>query len=423
MSDRIKFEIKRVLISSYLANFLEFFDFTLFAFCAPFIARLYFPISSQKTSLLLVWAIFAISFIVRPIGAIFFGYIGDVYGRRVALISSIILMSVSTMFCGLVPTYSQWGILASIVLIVLRILQGLSVSAEYNGCSICIIENVTKYKGFLCSMASFSCGLGILTASLSVYLLTAGYSVDKLPQWRWRLPFVLGGLMMGIISYNLRRNMSAKRMQCHEKINPIKSLFKKEKTAFFASFFISSYNGVSAYVIYTYVVSYMQTHLSIPFDIALKFNAINTCLSIFSALIFGYISDFIGGKIIMFYAALCMAVFAIPMFILIDTGQPWSILLGFSFLSMCCGAFAGPMNAAIVEWFAEYNRYVGSSLSYNLGVACAGGSAPFIISCLLSVTNNHFVVPMYLMLFASLAMSALLVFERRTKFNFKPKAA
>ena len=127
-----------------------------------------------------------------------------------------------------------------------------------------------------------------------------------------------------------------------------------------------------------------------------------------SALIFGYISDKIGRKITMLFAASSMAILAIPMFVLIDKGETWSILLGLGCLSICNGAFGGPMNAAIVELFSKQNRYIGSSISYNFGVAFAGGSAPFIISYFLNITDNHLIVPIYLMSFAFLAIITLI---------------
>lgn len=408
--------LKRFIISSALGNYLEFFDFTLYGFCAPLIAHLYFPATDPATSILMVWGIFGISFAIRPIGALFWGYIGDHYGRRFALINSIVLMALTTMLCGLIPTYAYWGIWAPVTLLCLRMLQGFSVSAEYNGGSIYIIENSTKNKGLLCSIASFSCGLGIMTGSFVMMMLTAGYTADTLPQWHWRLPFIVGGLLIGITGYFLRRSMHINNTSNPEIVkikNPLIHLLKNEKMALFRCFCISGYNGVSAYVIYTYFASYLQTHLSINMHDALKFSTIGTCLSIISALTFGHLSDRFGRKNIMLSAALAMMVLVVPMFSLINTGHAFAIIIGLGCLSICSGAFGGPMNAAIVEMFATQNRYTGASLGYNLGVTLAGGTAPFIISLLLNKTGNPIVVPAYLILYASLTLFTLITYRQR----------
>lgn len=409
--------MKRFIISNALGNYLEFFDFTLYSFCAPLIAKLYFPTSDPTISILMVWGVFAVSFAIRPIGAVFWGYIGDHYGRRFALINSIVVMALATMLCGLVPTYTYWGILAPITLLSLRMIQGFSVSAEYNGGSIFIIENSTKNKGLLCSIASFSCGLGIMTASLIMMLLTAGYTADTLPELRWRIPFIVGGLLIGMTGYFLRRSMHTNNDSTSNlaKIkNPLAHLLKNDKTALFRCFCISGYNGVSAYVIYTYFASYLQTHLSINMHDALKFSTIGICISITSALIFGYLSDRLGRKNIMLSATIAMMLLVVPMVSLINTGQSSAIIFGLAGLSICSGAFGGPMNAAVVEMFSTQNRYTGASLGYNLGVTLAGGSAPFIISLLLNKIGNPLVVPIYLMIFASLAMCTLITYRQRS---------
>lgn len=401
--------LKRFIVSSALGNYLEFFDFTLYGFCAPLIAHLYFPGLDQKTSILYVWGIFAISFAIRPIGALFFGHIGDRYGRRFALTTSILLMAISTMFCGLIPTWESWGIWAPIALISLRLLQGFSVSAEYNGGSIYIIENTTRHRGFLCSITSFSCGLGILTGSLVIMLMTSGYTTETLPEWRWRLPFVAGGLLIGMTGYFLRKNMIwDTNSHPQQKVKmPLIHLLKNEKSALLRNFLISSHNGVSAYVIYTFFASYLQTYLSINIHEALKFSTIGSCISIFSALLFGHFSDLFGRKTILVLSSSAMVLLVIPMFLLINTGQAWAILIGYGVLSVCSGAFGGPMNAAVVEMFAMQNRYTGASLGYNLGVTLAGGTAPFIISYVLNISGYPLVVPVYLIIFALLAISAL----------------
>lgn len=407
-------QFKRFVISNALGNYLEFFDFTLYGFCAPLIAHLFFPVTNPNTSILLIWGIFAASFAIRPIGALFWGYIGDRNGRRFALINSIVLMATTTILFGLLPTYQTIGIAAPIALVGLRMLQGFSVSAEYNGGCIYIYENATRYTGLLCSIASFSCGLGILSGSFIMMILSKGYTADTFPQWHWRLPFVMGGLLIGVTGYYLRRNINHERPNSKDESigNPLAHLLKNEKLALIKCFCISGYNGVSAYVIYTYLASYLQTRLHLSMYDALKFSTIGICVSIISSLIFGYYSDKIDRRKIMFFAALSMLILLTPMFSLINTGQPFNILFGLTCLSICGGAFGGPLNAAIPALFSKANRYTGASLGYNLGITLAGGSAPFVVSLLLNKFDNPLVVPLYLILFAALAVAALFRFQR-----------
>jgi MFS family permease len=203
---------KKTFFAGIFGNTLEWYDFTAYAFFAPILAKLFFPLSNPFTSLLLTFGVFALSFLVRPVGALFFGYIGDHFGRRTALIISIIVMSLPTLFLGLLPNYATIGIAAPVLLTILRMTQGLAVSGELTSATSFLVEHAhEKRRGFAGSLAMWSAFIGITLSSIVVTSITMAITDQQLTTWGWRVPFVLGGLL-GFRTPSLNRR--GKPLQC-----------------------------------------------------------------------------------------------------------------------------------------------------------------------------------------------------------------
>src|SRR5260221_4652490 len=198
-----KWKSSKVIFSAMLGNSLEYYDFNLFIFLAPVISPLFFPTEDKIASVLIGLGTYAVGYFMRPLGAVAFGYIGDVYGRRRALTLSIILMAIPTFLMGLLPTYEAIGILAPIAVIVLRLLQGFCAGGEYNGAGIFTVENVNPKKaGFAGGMITASSAIGFLMGSMVASLCV----LEVMPSWAWRVAFLMG-IIVGFVGLYLRRNI------------------------------------------------------------------------------------------------------------------------------------------------------------------------------------------------------------------------
>lgn len=287
---------KKVFFAGVLGNVIEFYDFTLFGFFTPLIARLFFPSFDPRTALLLTLAIFSVSFLMRPIGGILFGHIGDRYGRKFALSLSILLMAIPTAAIGLLPAYEEIGIWASLMLLVCRLLQGISAGGEYNGAFILLIEHGRKENaGFIGSLVVSSCALGALLAVFSGSLALH----SSMPTWAWRVPFLLGGVV-GLVGIYIRTRMeeSPEFLQYASKrlvsAVPIIQAIKKEGISIVLTIGVATFCHVLINMMTVYINIYLNVVLNFPLGSALMLNTV--ALLFFTATVpfVGFISDKIG---------------------------------------------------------------------------------------------------------------------------------
>lgn len=369
----------KFLITAALGTYFEFFDFMLFTFAAPLIAFNFFPKHSQATALICTWGIFAVSFLVRPLGALFFGHIGDKWGTRSALLISMVLMSLSTIAIGFLPGYEKWGIYAPLTLILLRSIQGFSFSAEYTGASTYLsLRKKNHHLGLLSSITVIAICLGQLSGSFWISKLTEGYTLETLPEWRWRMPFIISGILLGITGILLRLNMPNYRPAKIVSI-PFLHLIKYQRKETFICILLSAFVGIKSYSIFGYLPPHLQKFLGIPLHESLKIASYATLIELFSVLIVGYLSDKIGRLKMIQFALILITISALGTFLSIQSQNSNAVMMWILLLSFGSGAFSAGMPALLAENFNEEQRYSGSAISYNIGLSI-GGSTPLIMS-------------------------------------------
>lgn len=410
--------IKRVILSCMVGNALEWYDFALYGYFATTFGTLFFPKFSTTASLMATFGIFAAGFIMRPLGGIIFGHIGDKIGRKSALLWSIYLMAIPTTLIGLLPTYEQIGWLTPLLLSLIRLAQGLSMGGEFTGSMIFVVENAQqKNRGLYGSWVVFSLLVGILfgsaVATTTCYLL----SEDSLMTWGWRIPFlmsVVGGLIGSIMRRTLREPEEFTKVKMHHKehTSPLVELFKHHLKTIAYVVTIELTLSIGFYLIVTFINNFLTAFLKIDMVTSLMMTTISMIAMGVSILLSGWISDQIGRKAVLITGALAFVFFAYPLFIGLESEFTNALLAQIS-LSFIMGIFFAPLPATLVELFPLTVRYSGISIAHSISMAVFGGTAPFIATGLIHLTNNNAAPALYLSAASLISVIALFFLKDR----------
>jgi MHS family proline/betaine transporter-like MFS transporter len=397
---------KRILVAGVFGNALEFYDFTLYGVFAPIIASLFFPSGSMFISLLASWGAFAAGFIMRPFGASIFGYIGDRFGRQVALTYSILLMGLPTFIIALLPSYESIGIIAPVILILCRLLQGLCTGGEYNGAAIFSLEHLkSKYPGMAGGFITGSCVLGALVATgLSSLIVSSG---DILPDYAWRIPFLLGAAG-SFIGYWIRRHTSEspaflseqaqkpKNSENKTAMPPLLDAVKNYPASFLISAMCGGINGAMSYTLFGFLNLYLSRYVGIPISQAIQLNLIGLVCFMVSAPLMGYVYDRTQQHTYFYKAAGGVIVGASFVFFGMQTGNILMIALCQVVLGTLVGAIGGPQHAYLLNVFPVRSRYSGVSFSFCLGMAVLGGPTPMLLTYLVETYQSLLMPAFYL---------------------------
>jgi MHS family proline/betaine transporter-like MFS transporter len=403
-----KEKLKKVVISCMIGNALEWYDFALYGYFAAAIGRAILPPSQDTISILLKsYAIFFLGFIMRPLGALLFGYIGDHYGRKKALMLSIYCMAIPTTLIGLLPTYAQIGAWAALLLTVLRLFQGLSMGGEFTGSMIFIVEHAPQEKkGFWGSWASFSVVIGLIIGSGISALISFLVPPDQLEVWGWRIPFLLsvGGSVVG--AYMRKSLDDTREFNAHktEQARPhfyIKDLFSKHWKTIVRVVFIDFSIAVGFFLICIHTMTYLQEFVGFSYRFASVANTISMFAFALAIFLAGSVSDRYTPKKVMQTAVISFMVMALPCFYGLISGVAWIALTSQVVLAFIMGVNFAPMPALLVSLFPLKMRYSGMSLAHNLSMAIFGGSAPHIATFLIKHTG-YLVMPGVLLFLAAL---------------------
>ena len=401
-------------IGSSLGTILEWYDFSLFMFMLPIIVQHFFPQEHAWLGILLSYSVFAVGYFLRPLGAAVFGHIGDTYGRKKALVYSILCMSIPTSIIAFLPTYAQIGIVAPLILLLLRLLQALSVGGESTGAVIFVYEAYPfKYKGFVCSLLWAMTGIGMILGS------TVALYVNKHPDL-WRYAFLVG-LLTGLVGYIVRSSthetlygMKQFHDQPIEKY-PVLDCFKhhKKKLVTLMAFYMLS--AIITYLIFVFMPIYATQVIGIPSRTASIISTIALLCNCMLVPLGGYLADRFGPYNIMSISASGFILLSYLLFKLIAMDDISGFIVaecGFVLLAM---AFQGPITVAALELCPGHIRYSLSSLGYNISYALFGGTAPLVAIALVSWTGNKLAPSYYVMLGAIVALIALLLVRASTK--------
>ena len=410
---------QKIILAGVVGNIIEWYDFALFGYFAPIISNLFFPNENDVVSLLQTYGVFAAGFIMRPIGAGVFGYIGDRVGRRTELFLSVLLMAIPTFILGGLPSYEQIGISAPIILIILRLIQGLSVGGEFTGSITYVAETAPQNRrGFMTSFTNLGSNAGMLLGLGMVTIMTHILPESSLQTWGWRLPFLFGGVL-GLLGFYLRGNLPESDVfQDHHQDNgvPLLSLLKQHLILMLkATIYFSGY-GVVFYIPMVYLPTYLSRFTDVTLSHALLINTVAIAVLPFLTLLMGWLSDrTLRRKPWLLIAMTGLAVSSYPAFWLFQQGNIlwiWMIQLWLMFL---IGTLSGISPAMMVELFPTEARLTASSISYNLGIGIIGGTSPLISTWLIDVSGTVYAPAAYLFGIALISALALIFMPDRSR--------
>jgi MFS transporter, MHS family, proline/betaine transporter len=385
--------------SILLGNFLEFFEFSLYGVYALLFSEIFFSQPNESLGYLYTLSVFATGFFMRPFGAIIFGHIGDRYGRKKALLYSILGMSFATFGIGILPTAGQIGIVAPIILVILRMIQGISCGGEYTGSNVYLYENSKQHPALSGAFVSASGMLGTLCATFIGYLTTF------LPEWQvyWRIPF-LASLALGLIGAYIRLNLEEPqeflKIVQQKKVYkfPGTIVFKKYITNFISTLCISGFNGILAYSLVLYFNIHLKLFSALPVVTVYQINLVSLVIYTIFCVAIGYAVD----KLLLSYrkiiVILNIAVFvlALPLYHIINTNSSVLVLIAITIFSVIAGGYSALCNALMCKLFPTNTRYSGVGIGYGLGIAIFGGTLPIISHSLVQLTYNPLSPAFYL---------------------------
>lgn len=404
----------KTVTTSMIGNLFEWYDFALFGYFAPIIGKLFFPSEDKTVELISAFGVFAAGFIVRPIGGIIFGYIGDRMGRKKALVLTILMMAIPTAIIGFLPTYSAIGIAAPILLILMRMLQGLSMGGNYGGSITFTTEHTNpRHRGLIGSFAVTSCLVGILLGSATAALFAVIFGEATLEAWGWRIPFVLG-ILICLVGFYMRRSIPESpefvetEKTGHLSQNPIKEVFRSHGSTLVKVVFAVMLHDLSFYILFVYMATHLSENLGLSKESALTINTINLIVVSLCTIFFGWLSDRIGRKTVLTMAAFAFAVSTIPLLTIVDTSNNiMSILFAQMLLAIAVGGYFGPLPALMVESYPTEVRFSAITITTNISGPLFGGTAPMLMAYLIGVTGSNMVPAYYLTAGAVVALIAL----------------
>ena len=427
--------VRKVAVSSFLGNFIEWFDYASYSYFATTIALVFFPTDNHTVAMLQTFGVFALSFILRPIGALFWGRYGDKKGRKAALAHSIMFMSGASFLIGCLPSYSVIGVGAPILLLLLRMVQGFSASGEYAGAATFLGEYApTSKRGIYCSLIPASTAIGLLAGSTLATLMTANMNSSAMVGWGWRVPFLLAG-PLGLIVLYIRTKLSDSPV--YQSMNdalesksaasadgqvvsksgmfaPLAELFHNHLKALIISFGACVLNAVGFYTVLTYLPTYLSD--TVGMDAPQSGTITTICLVAYVFMVFGmgHISDKFGRKKVLIGACVAFIVLTVPAFLILNTSQFWPVLL--VELAMCATLTAndGTLSSYLTETFPTSVRFTGFAFSFNLANAIFGGTASFIATGLIALTGSSIAPAWYMVGVAAIALVAMILSHENT---------
>lgn len=398
----------RLITASSLGTILEWYDFSLFAFFTPVFAHLFFPHENRLTSLMLTYVIFAVGFLVRPLGAVLFGHLGDRIGRSHTLVLTILLMSFSTFCMGLLPTYYQIGLWAPLLLILLRLCQGLSAGGESTGAVLCVLESIPqKNRGFISATVWAMTGIGMLLGS-AVGSLAMQFSEV---QYAWRFPFLLG-IVTGIVGYFVRRRIPESTLFTAAQHNdtlhrfPLLNVIKDYRRELLITIGMYILSAMITYLIFVFMPTYAAQVIGMPLSTISLISTGGLLLVTLLVPFGGFLSDKWGRKTSLCIGALGFLFLSYPLFELISYGIISYYIIALSCFVLLAANFQGALPPAVFEMLPLSVRYSVAAIGYNISYSIFGGTAPLLASYLVKVTGDKAAPGYYLVFGALIALIA-----------------
>jgi MHS family proline/betaine transporter-like MFS transporter len=411
---------RRSTLAGAVGNVIEWYDFSLYGFFAPVLARLFFPQQSETAALLATFGVFAAGFLMRPLGAVIFGQIGDRYGRRRVLVWSVAMMALPTLALGLLPTFAQVGVLAPLLLVAVRLFQGLSVGGEFTGSVTYMVETAPPgRRGLAGSWANVGGNVGMLLGVGVAALMTTSLSDAALDSWGWRLPFIVGGAL-GMVSILLPLSLSESELFQHDLFHagdsPLRQALTNDRSTTLRALVFACGYGVAFYLPLVYLPTYAARFADISLGAALRANTIALAILTVLVPVTAIVSDrWIRRRTVLVIAFVAVAALAIPAFELVRGGGFGEALLGQVLFAVLLALPLGVAPAMLAEQFPTADRETAYSLAYNVGFGVAGGTAPLIATWLIAAVGAQLAPAGYLVALALVAALAATAMPDRSR--------
>ena len=407
-------EVRKAVRGAAIGNTVEWYDFAIYSTLATYIADQFFPSGDETAALLSTFAVFAAAFFMRPLGGFFFGPLGDRIGRQRVLALVILLMSGSTLLIGLVPSYESIGVVAPLLLLLLRCVQGFSAGGEY-GSGACYLAEFApdRHRGFVVSFLVWSVVVGFLLGSLTVTGLETLLSESAMNSYGWRIPFLIAGVL-GVVGLYIRMRLGdtpefeTLRDEGEVSTSPLKEAFTTSWRPILQIAGLVVIHNVGFYIVFTYLPTYFTKTLEFTKTNAFVSIIIASTVAIILIPPLGALSDRIGRKPLLIAGAVGFALFAYPLFMLLNTGSLAAAIAAHAALAAIESVFVSASLAAGAELFATRVRSSGYSIGYNVSVAIFGGTAPYVATWLVAETGNELAPAFYVIAAAIITLATIM---------------
>jgi metabolite-proton symporter len=409
----------KAAVASTVGTTIEWYDFFLYGTAAALVfPSVFFPNESALAGTLSSFATYFVGFAARPVGAAIFGHYGDRIGRKAALIMTLSLMGIATFLMGVLPGYATIGVLAPILLVVLRIVQGIGVGGEWGGSVLMSMEwGSRRRRGFMASLPQLGVPIGLLLSTLAVRIVSGVTGPDDFDAWGWRIPFLISIVLVGIGLYvriAVLETPHFERLREQRTVvkKPVIEVLKTQPRAVITSALIRMAEQAPFYLFITFVLAYGTEELSLERNDLLNDTLIAAALGLVSVPFFGFLSDKLGRRRVYGTGIVLTGLFAFPYYGLLDSQQGGLVLLAIVVSLLVHDIMYGPQAALIAETFGTGVRYSGAGLGYQLASIIAGGPAPLIATAILASTGSSTWISLYIIGCAVVSMIGLLLMPK-----------
>jgi MHS family proline/betaine transporter-like MFS transporter len=415
-------DIRKRQMAVGIGNFMEWFDFAIYGYFVAVIGAQFFPTGNPTTETLSSFAVFAVGFLARPLGALILGPLGDRYGRKTVLVITVLGMGVTTALIGLTPSYAAIGLAAPVVIVILRCMQGMMVGGEWSTAATYLGESAPSDKrGLHASLVTTTAGLAFLVGTVVAALINALLSAEAVSSWGWRIPFI-ASLVMAVVAIFIRQKLEDTpvyeelvRQREENELQPVP--LKVKAKAFVLTLAFSALFGVSLYYFITYANNHLSGVVGMPRVEALLASGIALAVYVIVNPLLGALSDRIGRRPIVLIAGLGLTVLSIPIFLALNTGIFAWVLLALIVLGLLVSMTAVINVVLLVEVFPASIRSAGSAVGYNVAFALLAGPGPLVAAALIAATGNNLAPAFYLAGVSLVALIVLWAMLPETKTN------
>jgi metabolite-proton symporter len=409
----------RAAVASTIGTTIEWYDFFLYGTAAALVfPSVFFPQSSSLVGTLESFATIFVGFAARPVGAAIFGHYGDRIGRKAALIATLSLMGAATALMGVLPGYDTIGPLAPILLVLLRVVQGVGVGGEWGGSVLMSMEwGARRRRGLMASLPQLGVPIGLLLSTGAVKVMNGAVGADAFDAWGWRVPFLASVVLIGIGLYVRLQVLETPQFAQVREQNavvrrPVLEVFRTQPRAIFSSALVRMAEQAPFYLFITFVLTYGTEQLGLERGNLLNYTLIAAALGFITVPLFGHLSDVFGRRLVYGIGIVAVGLYAFPYYGLLNTKDSGLVLLAIVLSLVFHDIMYGPQAALISETFGTGVRYSGAGLGYQLASVIAGGPAPLIAAAILNATGSSTWISLYIVGCAVVSMIGLVLLPK-----------